>query len=393
MKCFINYQSELFMKLLVIASYRKPPTPVASFVMDQVKAYKNQDICVNVLVPIPIGRKLYDGKLGGKFLEQRTIDGVRFFFLRYLSLGNVGEKIGLNYFFALCSIIITLPELLKFLKADVIQAHTLGTISLIGWSLKLIYRIPLVVTVHGSDVEIPFAKGLHWKIKFWADKADAVITVSSKLAMIIKECGVQKPVHTILNGFCIENLPTRYTKKPFSVIQVCNLVQSKCVDITIHAFAKFKENHDDAFLTIVGQGPCRHRLEELCETLNIINSVVFTGQLPNNDVLSLLAETQFFCMPSVHEGFGIAYLEAMAAGCITIGTEREGISDLIRTGDNGFLVPPYNYDKIVDCMEWCVAHPDESGRIVNCGTENAFAQTWATNVQLYKVLLGEILGK
>ena len=90
-------------------------------------------------------------------------------------------------------------------------------------------------------------------------------------------------------------------------------------------------------LTIVGQGPVRQMLEEICGKLGISDAVEFTGQMPNDQVLARLRESEIFVMASKPEGFGIVYLEAMSSGCVTIGTEGEGISDLIVHGENGFL--------------------------------------------------------
>ena len=96
-------------------------------------------------------------------------------------------------------------------------------------------------------------------------------------------------------------------------------------------------------------------------------------------------------MPSIPEGFGIAYLEAMASGCITIGTEGEGIADLIVSGKNGFLVPPDDPDSIVRVIEWCLEHPEEADIIAERGRKDALGLTWEYNAKQYINLFQELL--
>ena len=77
------------------------------------------------------------------------------------------------------------------------------------------------------------------------------------------------------------------------------------------------------------------------------------------------------------------YLEAMASGCITIGTEGEGIADLIENDRNGFLVPPEEPDAIAGVVEWCLTHPEEAAAIAERGQSSARTLTWETNAKKY----------
>ena len=128
----------------------------------------------------------------------------------------------------------------------------------------------------------------------------------------------------------------------------------------------------------------------LCADKGVSDSVHFIGQLPNEKVLAHMACAQFFCMPSVREGFGIVYLEAMASGCITIGTEGEGITDLIEHGKNGFLVPPASPEAIVQVIEWCLVHPQAADAIAQRGKQDVMALTWEANAKKYIDLFKEL---
>ena len=82
----------------------------------------------------------------------------------------------------------------------------------------------------------------------------------------------------------------------------------------------------------------------------------------------------------------------MASGCVTIGTEGEGIAVLIISGENGFLVPPDDPDAIVQTIEWCLGHPDKASAIAERGRRDALNLTWEKNAKQYTALFQEFSG-
>lgn len=369
------------MNILVVAHYQNDSSPTAIFIHDQVKAYVTLGHRVRVIVPIPLGKRGFLKK--DRFRsDMNVVDGVEHFFVRHLSLSNYGVG-GFNTRCAIAAITRQYERLLADFVPDIIHAHTIGFDSDIGAWFKSRLHVPLVVTTHGSDTSIPYEKRqLDWLLKK-ANAADHVVAVSSVLAGKLKSCGTKTPVSVILNGFCVQALHAEEERTPCSLIQVGHLIAQKHFDTTMQAFALLKETCPDARLSIVGHGPEQTNLERMAQNLGVSKSVRFTGQLPNEAVLVEMARAQFFCMPSVREGFGIVYLEAMASGCITIGTEGEGIADLIKHGKNGFLVPAEAPAAIVKIIEWCLAHQQEAAAIAQCGKQDAMALTWEDNAKKY----------
>ena len=227
-------------------------------------------------------------------------------------------------------------------------------------------------------------------IRRYAEPADRVACVSSAIRQCMKDAGVTVPQDVILDGFAAEHVEEAGNKYPLSVMQASHLTAQKRLTVTLHAFARFQKNHPSARLTIMGQGAEREKLEALSRELGVEKVVRFTGEVPNAEVLAEMAKTRFFCMPSVHEGFGIVYLEAMASGCITIGTEGEGIADVVESGKNGFLVPPDDPDAIAAVLEWCLAHSEEAGAIAARGRQDALSLTWERNAEQYLRLFEEL---
>jgi len=379
------------MNILVICHYGLYKDFSFSFVHNQIREYAALGHRVRVIIPNGWGKPGRDGKRIGKSLLISRVDGVELYDLRYLTLSAYGEN-GFNTRRAIGAVRAPSKRIFSDFRPDVIHAHTLGFDSDIGAWLKKKWGCPLVVTTHGSDTAAPLQKGQADMLCAACNKADRIVAVSSALKEKLCTCGTVASLDTIVNGFVPRQVPENNQRHPLRMIQVCNLIPLKRVDVTVRAVAALQKLHPGMELVIIGQGPCRPELEELCQTLGIADFVRFLGQIPNEDVFRELCRSAFFVMASKPEGFGIVYLEAMAAGCVTIGTEKQGIADVIRTGENGFLVPADDPDAIVRVIENCIANPEKAASVAAAGQATANDLTWQTNAAQYLRLFAELSG-
>lgn len=380
------------MNILVLVHYHYQGinVPTALFVHNQMKAFVQAGHQVRAVVPIAMGKTGEDGRRFGPALLRMDVEGIEHIFLRHWSFSKYGQQ-GLNTRCAIAALKRHMDDILKNFKPDVIHAHKLGSNTELAALLRDRVGCPLVFTSHGeTGCEEPW-KSHPASIRPFADKADEVVCVSSAILHTLTQAGVSSAQRVILDGFAINKLAAPTEERPaLSIMQAGHLTQQKCVSVTIEAFRHILAQHPNAVLTIVGKGPERKALDAQCAKNGLARAVRFTGEIPNGNLLAEMAKTRFFVMPSVHEGFGIVYLEAMASGCIVIGTEGEGIADLIVTGKNGFLVPPNNPAAIVTVIEWCLQHPDEATGIAAQGRKDAMDLTWEKNaaqyIQLYTSL-------
>lgn len=379
------------MKILIVCHVGMYQDLSSSFVHAQAEAYAAQGHTVRAVILDPAGKA---DRFGHRLFPTVTVgnaDGVEMVNMRFISLSNLGEKGG-NAFFAKQSAWMHFSKIFSEFQPDVIHAHTLGSASALGVWLKKRLHCPLVVTTHGSDTAVRIEQGRAAELKPLCDGADCVVAVSSALAAKLKTCGTKTPVEVILNGFRIRSLPAVSEERAqCAVVQVGHLIKQKHFDVTLRAFARLKKEYPAAQFTVVGQGSEREALEALADELGVSKSVHFLGQLPNEAVLAEMSKAQFFCMPSVREGFGIVYLEAMASGCVAIGTEGEGIADLIESGKNGFLVPPEDSEAIWRVMQRCLQHPAEAEAIAARGRKDALSLTWKKNAATYERLFMTLL--
>ena len=377
------------MKILVICHYGLYQRPESSFVHAQTREYARLGHDVQVVCPVAWGKCAWNqGRISAKRFE---LDGVKVLPMRYVSLSSYGRN-GFNAAMSRRAARFLLPKLREW-QPDIIHAHTLGLDSEVGGYLKAKLGCPLVVTTHGSDTSIPFEQGRIQELKATCDKADQLVAVSSALAEKLRSSGTKTPVISILNGYRSAFLQTKLEKDEYSLLQVGHLQRQKRVHITLQALAEARKAYPAMHMTIIGQGPERSALETLCRELQIADAVSFLGEIPNKEVMTQMAQHRFFVMPSVREGFGIVYLEAMASGCITIGTAGEGIADFIKDGINGFLVAPDRPNLIAQRICWCLEHPEETERIARQGLEDAANQTWEKNAREYIGLFEKWKGK
>jgi glycosyltransferase involved in cell wall biosynthesis len=133
--------------------------------------------------------------------------------------------------------------------------------------------------------------------------------------------------------------PPRSDTRPV-LLCVSRQYRRKHIDDLLRAFALLRRRLPDACLRIVGDGPEHARLLALAHELGLGDSAAFLGGIPDDEVRREYAQADVFCMPSVQEGFGIVFLEAMAAGLPVVSTTAAAIPEVVRHGETGILVAP-----------------------------------------------------
>lgn len=103
---------------------------------------------------------------------------------------------------------------------------------------------------------------------------------------------------------------------------------------------KVMDDNPKLRLAIVGQGPYKEDLEQIFKG----TKTVFTGQLQGEPLWQAFASADMFVMPSDSETLGFVVLEAMASGIPVVGVRAGGVPDLIKEGENGYLVETGDMD-------------------------------------------------
>ena len=363
-------------------------SPYCFYVHEQAKALRAQGHDVTVISCVgvmPMMQKLRPAlaETNRRTPQKDVIDDIPVYFPRCLTLGNAGEKAigGWLLYRAALPIAKALHREKPF---DIVHAHMLPRDGHAGLLLARALGVPVALTVHGTDIFHYFIPGKEpWKRNIRiAQNVDALMAVSSLLmSRVAPYRGEGRLSRVVQNGVDLSLVPNGEKRKPRSVISVGTLKARKCMDRTLEAFVRLADEYPDATLTIVGIGEMEEQLRARIGQLGLQSRITLTGGLPHEEVLRRMAQSDLFVLPSWGEGYGIVYIEAMAAGCIAVGAKDEGIADTITDGENGFLVPAGDIDETERVMRQVFAHPEAYEALRQKGMQSAHGLTWARNAE------------
>ena len=124
------------------------------------------------------------------------------------------------------------------------------------------------------------------------------------------------------------------------LLTVGNLIRSKGHPLVLHALAALKAEFPSIVWEVIGGGPEAETLLRLAAELGVAQNVVFRGRQNRIAVAEACRRCTIFVLPSQYEGLGCVYLEAMSAAKVAIGCTGQGIEEIIRHGETGWLIPP-----------------------------------------------------
>ncbi|MBI1748426.1 MAG: glycosyltransferase family 4 protein [Acidobacteria bacterium] len=139
----------------------------------------------------------------------------------------------------------------------------------------------------------------------------------------------------------------------------------KKLDSVIEAMPAVLQKVPDAFYVLVGDGNDRPRLEQMAKRLSVSNRVIFVGRVPDSLLPAYYQSSDIFVLPSLKEGFGIVFLEAMYYSKPCIGARAGGVPEVIVDGETGLLIDPGDAESLTDTMVRLLNHENlrvEMGR-------------------------------
>jgi glycosyltransferase involved in cell wall biosynthesis len=122
------------------------------------------------------------------------------------------------------------------------------------------------------------------------------------------------------------------------LISTARLAREKRLERLLNAVGALSRTHGNLWLLFAGEGPIRKELERLADSLEIRSRVTFLGLAEN--VPELLQASDIFVLPSDREGLSVSLTEAMSTGLICVASNVSGSNEVLRDGENGFLVDP-----------------------------------------------------
>jgi len=280
----------------------------------------------------------------------------------------------------------------RAMSADVLHCH-LSDAELLGIPAGRLCGVPRVfTTVHYPDL-LPrrrpgdFRNALRRAVTriLYNHLVEGVVAVSRDTAEILfRDFGVrQEKVQVILNGVDVASFSSRtpppgarrslgFTREDPILINVARLVPPKGQAFLLEAVGRLAPEFPGIRLLFVGDGELREELEARRAALRLGETVVFLGN--RSDIADLLALSDVFVFSSVSEGISLALLEAMAAGKPVVATSIPGNKEVLRHGENAYLVPPGDPDALARGIAHLLGYPDEAKRLGAKGQEEVAAR-------------------
>ncbi len=269
----------------------------------------------------------------------------------------IGDRL---FFRAIIFFLVSLPLVIRLRRKfcfDLIHAHMAGPAGFAAVLLGMIFRKPVIVTAHGSDIH-SFPKHFFLKqlVIFTLKRAIWIVAVSQSLKDLILEMGCfHNKVFVIHNGVRhnifspMDKIKARrslnfYVDRKI-ILFIGSLIQIKGIDILLRAFANMSEkNHSN--LVIIGKGELDYQLKALAKKLRIESRVHFIGSRKHDEIPLWLNACDVFCLPSRNEGFPTAIVEALACGRPVVATKVGGIPEAVTNDTLGILVEPDNSEEL-----------------------------------------------
>jgi len=302
-----------------------------------------------------------------------------------------------------------LPSLFKGIRLcrekryDVINTHFAVPTGPTGVVLSKLFRLPNVLSVHGGDIYDP-SKALspHKNpllrkiVEYVFNHSTHILAESNDVKRrAISHYRVNKEITIIpwgLNESTFEKASRAemgLSQDEFLIIAVGRLVKRKGLDYLLQAIAKIQIPNIKVLL--IGDGPEQNHLESLAVALGIRQQILFLGAVSDEKKFQYLSASDLFVLPSLHEGFGIVFLESMYCGLPIITTDCGGQTDFLKDGRNGFLVPVKDFEALASKTLTLLQNQDLRRQISATNREDVRSLSISATAERYEKVFKQVV--
>lgn len=267
--------------------------------------------------------------------------------------------------------LVAVPYLLKLTNEedfDVIHAEFALPAGFPAAIVSKLAEKPVVITLVGGDIYTPSEPALMSALRrlalpvYKTTFSFAVLTaISSDTAKRARRLGATGEIILTPYGIDLEKFhktkPDAKLIKKFGLgnslvlLTVCRLSRRKGLNYLLDAMPELLKIDKTIRLLIVGDGSEKKTLVSQCRSLGIEDRVIFVGAIPHDELNQYYNLADIFVLPSLHEGLGIVFMEAMACGLPVVTTNRGGMVDVVEDGKTGFLIDVGDTKKLIKSLE------------------------------------------
>ncbi len=309
--------------------------------------------------------------------HRQTRDGIPVTYIPFVSPQRERHYPGWGAW-AAPALALALARLRRSFPFDLIHAHNAVPA---GDAVRRTHpRTPLIVSVHGGDVLYTSTRsGGVEAVARGLGAAALVLANSEGIAAMARAQGAHRTRVVHLGADLPATPRAPRPGGPATLVTVAHLVARKRHADVLRALAVLGARHPTLRYAVVGDGPERVALEGLAARLGVAERVDFHGQLAPEEAIEQARRCTLFVMPSTEEAFGVAYIEAMAAGVPAIGCRGEpGPEEIAAAGDGFMLVPPGDIERLTQRIDELLSDPQrlrEAGQRARATVAENF--TWS----------------
>lgn len=285
-----------------------------------------------------------------------------------------------------------------FAEYDVIHG-TLMPASTIALADQPDIDTPIVLTSHSFSLSEVFAhtpeKPADYLLKYLfhpmnvvmdsvaSRVADRIIAISSEMkTQLSTRYGIDESVLThVPHGVDTDRYRPRsqrhhaVSRDPLTLLFVGRLISRKGVDLAVEAVAA--ADRDDIELLIAGNGRLEDEIRDLARARGIDDQIQLLGYVPDDQLPVLYSSADVTLFTSNYEGFGLVFLESLAAGTPVVGAPVGGFPDLVTDGQEGLIVDR-TPQALAGAIEGLADAPERATEMGQRGRELAATRTWET---------------
>jgi phosphatidylinositol alpha-1,6-mannosyltransferase len=272
-------------------------------------------------------------------------------------------------------------------RPQVVHIGEFNSASIAVLIAKKLFCIPYVMFTYAEEITYITGRPLHLRLlKRVLRNADAIITVSDYTVGILLNLGADAVrIHKVLPAVgCdklavssndIEALRMKYSLGNCRVLlTVGRLIERKGHATVIEALTTILQSFPMSRYVIVGTGPEENKLKEMVRQAGLQNSVLFTGEIENNELACWYEICDIFVMPHRElpetrdtEGCPTVFLEAGAHGKPVIGGRDGGVADAILHDHTGFIIDGTDASKLAESVCYLLKNPELTARMGAAG--------------------------
>ncbi|MBI3244777.1 MAG: glycosyltransferase family 4 protein [Chloroflexi bacterium] len=280
---------------------------------------------------------------------------------------------------------------------DVIHIHNTDFFLDFLAAAHFLHRRPLVVSTHGGffhTADHAALKRLHFNLITARSLRKAIVIPSSASdeRKFATHAGRAVRIDNAIDYTAFASV--KHRPVPGRVITVGRLAPNKNLPVLLQMFARARELQPNLSLVVVGDGYLRAELEQQAAELNIASAARWTGEIDDAGLRAELGAAETFLSAASYEGFGLALLEAMAAGLIPVVNDIEAFRDVVINGQNGFLA---DYRDAVSAARTLVQAsslpPDQKQQLSAAAKATAAKFDWPTAMEKFEAVYKEAINK